>query len=263
MDTLHFTPRHLTRPPTSGIDVTTKLRHFAIITYAIAPEKLLPHLHPRFEPDCITDKHGNRRALISVVPFLDVDFHFERLPWLTFTFGQTNYRAYVIDRETGERFVWFFGTCLDSWTNVVPRVLWRLPWHRGQIRFDCEYDQREGRYRRYEMRTKSAWAKASLTLADSGESPQTLAGFPTLESGLVVLTHPLRGYYYRRDGKLGSYHIWHDRLNLSVGSCENARFALLKSLDLVPFAEQNRPHSVLIQHETEFTIYLPPQAADK
>ncbi|NJN05593.1 MAG: hypothetical protein HC814_03245 [Rhodobacteraceae bacterium] len=60
---------------------------------------------------------------MSAVPFLDLDFHFDRvLPFAKFVFGQTNYRVYVIDRRTGEHAVWFSAprwdrprsSCLDG-----------------------------------------------------------------------------------------------------------------------------------------------------
>jgi hypothetical protein len=254
---LCFTDSHLTRPVASGIDVTTTLRHFAIITYDVDPERLARHLHPRFVPDCVAIPE--ERALISVVPFFDVDFRFAACPWPAFSFGQTNYRAYVIDRETGERCAWFFGTCLDSWSVYVPRHAWKLPWHHGRIRFDCAYSEDEARFSRYRMETTSRWAPAAVELEDSGSPPETLAGFPTLEAGEVVLTHPLTGYFERRDGHLGSYRVWHDRLRTTNGRCVRAEFALLDSLDLVPLSEQTRTHSVLMQRETEFTIYLPPR----
>ena len=257
-----FTDEMLTRPGLSGIDVTTTLRHFAIITYEVDPERLQAHLHPRFTPDCIQGADGSERALISVVPFLDLDFRFASCPWPTFAFGQTNYRAYVIDSETGERVVWFFGTCLDSWSVLVPRVLWKLPWHRGRIHFDCEYSSSESRYRRYRMQTRSPWAPAEVELQDSGVQPRALRGFSSLESGLVVLTHPLRGYFFRRDGRLGTYDVWHDRLRLTEGSCLQARFPLLEKLGLVPLERQAQTHSVLIQPSTEFLILLPPRLGE-
>jgi hypothetical protein len=39
-----------------------------------------------------------------------------------------------------------------------------------------------------------------------------------------------------------------------------ARFGLLDRLGLVPFPEQPRPYSVLIQGKTEFLVRLPPRA---
>jgi hypothetical protein len=166
----------------------------------------------------------------------------------------------VVDSETGRRLVWFFGTSLDSWSVVVPRYLWQLPWHRGRIRFDCELDSGGQRYERYRMTTRSDWAALELELEDSGLPVSELVGCDDLEAGLVILTHPLYGVFYRRNGSLGSYSIWHDRLQLSIGKCIRARFDLFDRLGVVPFADQLTPHSVLLQPRTEFTIYLPPRS---
>jgi hypothetical protein len=185
---LRYTDRMLTRPSTGGIDAVSGLEHFAIVTYAIPPERLRPLVHPRYDLDLL-EIGGELRALISVVPFIDRDFHFTRLPFPRWRFGQTNYRAYVMDRETGEHLVWFFGTTLDSWTVGIPRYVWRLPWHRARMRFNCEYDEDAKRYLRYELRAKSNWAPLGLELEDSGEPVDHLDGFESLESGEVLLTH--------------------------------------------------------------------------
>ncbi|ANM31489.1 hypothetical protein ABI59_20845 [Acidobacteria bacterium Mor1] len=256
--TARFTPESLTRRPGGVITVETTLRHFAILTYAVAPEALARHLPARFAPDTVVLEEGER-ALISVVPFYDLDFRLSWLPYPRFAFGQTNYRAYMIDRETGQRCVWFFGTCLGSWTVAIPRYLWRLPWHGGRFSFDCAWSEERRRYTRYALETRSEWSPTKLEFEDSGRPPEALAGFPDLETALVVLTHPLTGYYVRRDGRLGSYSIWHDRLQLSTARCVHARVPLLEKLGLVTLEQQATPHSVLIQHETDFTIYLPPR----
>ena len=216
------------------------------------------YVHPRFELELFPGEDGTEKAWISMVPFEDQDFRFAAMPWPQFKFGQTNYRTYVIDSLTGERMVWFFGTTLDSFSVAIPRFAWKLPWHAGRIRFDCDYDEARNRYRRYTMSTKSKWAPVELELVDSGEAVTNLEGCNDLETALVILTHPLHGVFYRRDGGLGSYSIWHDRLHLTVGTCKSARIGLFDRLGLVPFSEQSRPHSVLMQSRTEFTIYLPP-----
>ena len=255
-----FTPESLRAPKAGGLDVRTTLRHFAIVTYTVECAALERHLSERFEPERIQTS-GGERALISVVPFFDVDFRFVRMPWPQFSFGQTNYRAHVIDRETRERCVWFFGTCLGSPLIIVPRHLWRLPWHHGRFRFDCDWSRPEGRYCRYQLQTTSDWAPARLDLQDTGTPVTSLAGFPDLETGLVVLTHPLVGYYRRRDTQVGTYRVWHERIEASVANVRDARFPLLERLDLVSPEQQLVPHSVLLQHEIEFTIDLPPRVA--
>jgi len=252
----------LTRKPPAGIDVETTLAHFAIITYMVDPAALCPHLHERFEPYCILAPDGTAKALISVVPFLDQDFRFARLPWPTWRFGQTNYRAYVTDSLSGEQVAWFFGTSLASATVAIPRFLWKLPWHRAQIHFSTTYDHTQRRYTDYRMKSKSKWAPATVELADSGLPPEELLGFPDLEAGLVLLTHPLRGYFYRRDGKLGSYTIWHDQLQPTMGRVVSAQWPLLQQLGLVNDGAGSAVHSVLMQPAVDFTIYLPPVAVD-
>ena len=258
-DAPHFTNTLLQRPSTHGIDVVTILKHFAIVTYAVAPERVRPHVDDRFELDCFTAPDGTSRVWVSVVPFLDWDFHFARLPQLKFRFGQTNYRTYVIDRVTQHRAVWFFGTTLGGWPVVVPHYLWQLPWHYGRIKFDCVFDSAHARYSRYKMTTQSDWAAIDLELEDTGQPITQLDGFENMEAGLVRLTHPLMGVYYGRDGKLGSYNVWHNRLRCTVGQVRQARISLLDHLGIVPFGEQMAPHSVLIQPETEFIVQLPPK----
>jgi hypothetical protein len=254
-----FTPDLLERPAHSGIDVVTTLRHFAIVTYPVEPDALKQHLHPRFVPDCVETASGRTVGLVSVVPFFDVDFCAATFPSPRLSFGQTNYRAYIHDTESGSRAVWFFGTCLGSWTVIVPRYFWQLPWHHGRIRFNCDYSVESQRYVRYEMKTDSAWAPASLELEDTGNPVAYFDGFSDLESGLVVLTHPLQGFYFRRDGYLGSYRIWHDRIQGTEGRLVRASFPLLDRLGLVRLEDQSNPHSVVLQFETGFAIYLPPK----
>lgn len=245
------------RPQPKGIDAYTLLEHFAIITFAIPPERFKGMIDDRFELDTV-EIDGQTRALLSVVPFIDKDFTSAVFPFFKFRMGQTNYRIYVIDKRSGERAVWFLGTTLDSWTVVVPRYLWKLPWHPGKVRFSCEQDAATGLYKRYEMSTQSEWAPAHLKLSQTADMPWELPGFPDIETGRVCLTHPLTGYYFRRDGKLGSYKVWHEQLQVQPAQWEYGSFKLLEKLNLASRVEQQKPHSVLVQPATAFTVYLPP-----
>ncbi len=258
MEELRFDRLHRPRPRLGGIDVVTNLAHFAIITFTVDPAVLRRHVDQRFELDLI-EVDGLERALVSVVPFLDEDFHFVRTPQKTWSFPQTNYRAYVRDRKTGEHVVWFFATALDTPWVAVPRNLWRLPWHRTSIAFETEYDESAGRYDRYRMEAEGERTGAELELRDSGGPVERLDGFDDLETGLYLLTHPTKGYYKRRDGQLGSYAIWHDRLHLHTAEVTKARFDLLAHLGLVPSGDLARLHSALVTRRTEFAIYLPPR----
>lgn len=255
---LRFRDHHTPRPALKSTDVVAKLRHFSIISYAVPPERVRPHVHQRFELDTYHCPERGPVVWVSMVPFQDRDFHFVGLPWLRFSFGQTNYRTYVIDRRTGQRAVWFFGTSLDSHSIILPRNTWKLPWHRGRIRFDCRHDPLAGAYTRYRMRTSSAWAPVEIELQDSGKQITSLSGMSDLEGGLVALTHPFIGVYTRTTGGLGGYRVWHEPLQCTRGRILRARIGLFHRLGLVSYKEQQHPHSVLIQPETEFSVILPP-----
>ena len=109
------------------------------------------------------------------------------------------------------------------------------------------------------MSCQSDWAEAHLELEDLGHPVTALEGFEDLETALVILTHPLTGFYHRRDGRLGSYSIWHPRLEMNPCRLISARFELLQRLGLVSYEDQQQPHSVLIQHECLFHVHLPPK----
>lgn len=245
------------RSKPKGIDVLCSLKHFAIITYAVPAERYQGLFPERFQLDTV-QINGQAMGLISVVPFIDVDFTSAVFPFPKFTMGQTNYRIYIIDTETGERCVWFLGTTLDSWTLAVPRYVWNLPWYAGKISFDCSLNEATGLYDKYQMTTQSDWAEASVELVQSESDSFDFPGFPDTESALVYLTQPLAGFYYRRDKKLGTYRVWHTELEVKPAALQSAQFKLLSDLGIVKQSEQCTPYSVLIEPINEFTIYLPP-----
>ena len=261
MDSLKFKDFLHLRPAPKGIDVLCKLQHFAIITYAVDASRFDNLFPKRFKLDTVLID-GEEKALISVVPFIDVDFTSAVYPFPKFTMGQTNYRIYIIDTKTNERCVWFLGTTLDSWTLAVPRFCWNLPWFSGEVKFDCEFDDTQQIYRKYKMTTDATWAPASVELSQTQGATIELAGFPDTETGLVYLTHPLTGFYHRRDGKLGTYSVWHKQLVVSSANLISANFGLLSRLGLVTLEEQQVAHSVLIEPVNEFTIYLPPKVIE-
>lgn len=249
------------RPLPKGIDVICKLQHFSIITYAVPTSRFKGLFPDRFKLD-IVEINGEEKGLVSVVPFIDVDFTSAVFPFPNFTMGQTNYRIYIIDTQTGERCVWFLGTTLDSWTLAVPRRLWNLPWYPGKVTFDCDFSEDTGLYDHYSMITEADWAPAKVILKQDESEQIELPGFTDTETGLVYLTHPLAGFYFRRDGKLGTYRVWHKKLEVLPAKLESASFGLLTRMGLVTEVEQQNPHSVLIEPINEFTIYLPPKVLD-
>jgi len=256
--------RRLAKHPDGLWDVYSKLHHFALITYALPKSRLERYIpQSRFVIPEFT-VNGQRLALMSAVPFVDVDFHFARLlPFAKFHFGQTNYRVYVIDRTTQEQVVWFFGTTLGSPVVHVARSLWGIPWHTAHYQINCDYDQPSQRYRAYQYTIHSQWGEAQIDLEDTGEPVAGMAGFSSFDEMQLILTHPVEGYYYRLDGQLGGYQVWHEPIPLTVGRARHLYFGLYERLGLLSREEMLNPHSVCLCPATEFKVLLPPKVLGK
>lgn len=243
----------LSAPDTSGIDGITTLMDFAIISYAVDAKAVSKHLPPEFEPEIFTLSNGKQQALISIVTFREVDFYLKMFPWVKLAFNQINYRAYVIYK--GQRAVWFFANSLATPLYFVPRNLWQMPWHHSEIALKSHWQ--DGICQSYEALAKDPWGISEIQLSGTNEPAGTLDGFFNDEDMSVILTHPLIGYYRRRDGQIGSYNIWHDRLIMQRAQASKTSFALLSKLDLCTPAAL--PHSILLQQESSFIIKLPPR----
>ena len=238
----------------------TTLKHFALINYALPASRLAPHIPTDRFAIAEFDIGGERRAMLSVVPFLDVDFHFARLfPFLKFRFGQTNHRVYVIDKQTGEPGVWFFGTTLGSPVVHIARTLWRIPWHYARYQIDCTYNAASRRYDRFRYTVDSDWCSARVAIEDTGEPITLTEGFATMEEMRLILTHPVDGYFYRTDGKLGTYSVWHDVMHGTTGFATDLHFSLYDRLGILSAEEMQHPHSIFLSPEIAFSILLPPK----
>lgn len=251
--------RRLAARPDGWLDVRTTLKHFALITYALPASRLAPHIPADRFAIAEFPVDGQPMAMLSVVPFLDRDFHFVRLPFVKFRFGQTNHRVYVVNRATGEPGVWFFGTTLGSPVVHIARALWRIPWHRARYTIDCAYNTAAHRYDRYRYTVDSDWCAARVDIADSGEPAGLPTGFATRAAMQLLLTHPVDGYFYRTDNALGTYSVWHDLMNLTRGEPRDLYFSLYEGLGILTAAEMQRPHSILLCPSVAFAIRLPPK----
>lgn len=252
--------RRLAPRPLGRLDIQSTLRHFALVNYALPAERLAPHL-PADRFDIPTfDVGGRRLAFVSAVPFVDDDFRFARLlPFVKARFCQTNFRAYVVHRASGQHAVWFFGTTLGSWLCHPARWLWRIPWHRARYRTDFAHDPAAGRYTRFRYQIRSRWCDAEIELDDTGEPVGDVPGFPDRDEMTLVLTHPVDGYFYRLDGTVGTYSVSHERLQLTRARPRALHFSLFERLGLLSRDEMGKPHSVMITQSTRFDIHMPPR----
>ena len=246
--------QRLNKRPSGLLDIRSDLLHFALINYAVPKSRLQPYIPterfaiPEFDID------GKQQAMLSVVPFVDADFSFYRLlPWFKFRFPQTNHRVYVIDKATNEPVVWFFGTTLGSLIVHLARALWRIPWYRARYEVDCTFDETIGRYTSYQMRINSDWCAAEIELEDTGQ-PVELS-----DAERLILTHPVDGYFYRLDGRVGTYSVWHELIPLTTGKPRHLYFSLYEELGIMSREEMQKPHSIFLCSRIPFDIYMPPK----
>lgn len=255
--------KRLERPPSGRLDAKTTLRHFALINYAVSPERLakfIPADH--FEVACFETNKGTK-AFLSVVAFLDVHFNFFRLAsGIKFSFYQTNHRAYVTEKKTGQPVVWFFGTNLGSRLVQIPRSLWKIPWHYSKYDADFRFDPVSNRYEKYHYNFESDWCRGRIELRDTGEPIAVMDGFASLDEMKLILTHPVHGFYRRLDGKLGTYQVWHKEMVCTKGISDNLYFSLYEKNGLMTKDEMQQPHSIFLCPEVEFEVHLPPEVID-
>jgi hypothetical protein len=253
---------NMRRKISSILDVKTHLAHFALINYTLPKERLLPFIpQDRFEiSEFIIN--GKPMALMSAVPFLDIDFHFKKLfPFLKFQFPQTNYRVYVKDKKNNEPVVWFFGTTLGSYYVYLPRFGFAIPWHYAKYKVDCHYNPETHIYESYLIDSKSKWASSEIELVDSGKPIDDYTGFSSYDEMKLILTHPVTGYFYRNDYKLGTYSIWHEEMRLTYATARKLYFSLYERLGLLTKEEMLNPFSVFLCPKILFEVYLPPNLA--
>lgn len=252
--------QRLVRHPLRFLDVNTLLKHFALINYAVPKKKLEKYIpSDRYEiPEFETER--GKLAFLSVVPFMDIDFHFPKfLPWPKLSFYQTNHRVYIIDKHTGQHVVWFFGTNLGSRLVYTPRWMWKMPWHYTKYEADCFYNDRTCLYEKYQFNFLSKWCDGTVELEDTGEPITKAAGFSSLDQMKLILTHPIDGFFRRSDNRIGNYHIWHPEMKLTKAIPKQIYFSLYETLGIMNREEMSQPYSIFLCPQVEFDIHLPPQ----
>ena len=236
------------RPPIRWWNSLTDLDDFALISWAVDLDRLRSLL-----PAGITLDERNGHALVSMVAFLDREFHFRAAPFVRLSCGQVNYRAYV--RHGDDVGVWFFGTTLDSRLVVVPRRLWQMPWYRSDMQIDSAWDGDRCRSRR--ARVASAWGAADVTLRGTGVAAATPPEFVDDDTVSAVLRDPFIGWYDRANGSgVGRYSVWHEPLRLEEALPVEAHCQAHVDLGLIEPGQL--PVHAGIQRRTTFDVHTPP-----
>jgi hypothetical protein len=234
-------------------DAVTLLRHFALVTFAVDPDRLAAALPEGLTAEVRRLDDGHDRAFVSAVSFRDIDFRFRGAEVIKASFDQTNYRAYVFGPD-GSRAVHFFETTLDSHLAAIPRRLWGMPWYGGRTTIEAVWDGE--RCRTYRHVCSGARNRVDAEFVGTDTPLGRLDGFADADDAALVLTHPLDGFFRQPNGRLGRYSVWHPRLEPTIGTATRARYEVFERLGL---AEPGAvAHSVLLQPSVEFDVHLPP-----
>jgi len=236
------------RPAPRWCYASTGLDDFAIVTWAVDPERLARCLPGGFEPDV-----RDGRALVSAVAFLDDAFHFRVSPWPRISCGQVNYRAYV--RRGEETGVWFFGTSLDSGLVRIPRLVWQMPWYRDRVRIDADWSATG--CESWRLQADGNWGIASIALRGTGRPFEAPPGYGDETEVSELLLDPFVGWYGRRNGSgVGRYSVWHHPLELEQATVEVASCQVFDDLGLIDDGQM--PISAGVQRTIQFDVHTPP-----
>lgn len=180
--------------------LTARWEHLCIVTYAVTPEALAPHMPPGLEPDT---RDGSAFVSLVAFDFLDTRVKGIKIP-LHVNFPEINLRFYVRERVNGEV---RRGVCFLR--EFVPRtaIAWVAKWvynepyaaagmKSGVLRRDG------GIVVRHDIRYRGSDGVIEIRAEDR-------ASIPTEESVEHFFKEHRWGYGVGRDGRLLRYEVVH------------------------------------------------------
>jgi len=171
--------------------------------------------------------------------------HLFDLKWPSFNYDQLNLRTYVIDPKTGKTAVYFFKSGISS--KIIPAVtsILGIPW--AHISFNLLTERSDSGTDFY--RAIGNW---------NGEIEILMKSSAAKDSNAAVIEHitgPMAGFI-GRGKRLKRIAIEHKVLNVRTLSLSRIRFNLPVEAGLLVAPELDKPDSVLIVPESQFTVYI-------
>lgn len=227
-----------------NVSVKAQWQHFALLVYAVPPERVVGLAPSSFEVETSLIK-GRMMGWVSVASLLDQGTRGDGRS----RFEQTSYRLHL--RRDGAPVAWLLGLSLGSLAAVATRNWWAAPWHLSAMEFQIAYDDGARRYRHYQLQTQSQWINARWQLTDSGQSLE-----PTDLPAAVQ--HPFgTDYFLRRDGLLGAQRARLLNPQFTRGTVQAAHCDLLERLGLVRGEEFLRPQLAALQQSLACQLDAP------
>lgn len=226
------------------------LRHFAMVTYAVPPDRIRRLIPAQFDLDTRPDEAGREQAYVSVVMFENHRIRALLAPWPKFTFPQVNYRAYI--RKQDAPAVWFFRVVQRSWVATLYRRLIRTWTYAAPLRLTYDFDESNRRYRSLSMDCDAPGDRLHIAV---GEADVDWTGDPSFGSRAELV----RFFTDRSDGYLGELKservlhmpVWHAPMDPQFGTLLTAKVGVYEDLGILPASEQNTARNVLLQPSVE------------
>lgn len=224
--------------------VRMDLANVLYISYLV-PSARIGSLVPRILPLATNE---NDQVYISFVAMKCFHVRLSILPWPRFNYDQLNLRTYVTDPKTGNPAVYFFQSGVSL--RIVP-ILTRImgiPWEKVSFNLDSTSQPR--------YRASGYWL-GNLSFEIDSAADEIVP-----ESVVHHITGSMMGFM-GSEGKMRSIRINHRALEVKSAVLRNIRFPLPVEKGLVTDDELQKPDSVLLVPNAEFTVYFPPRSVSK
>jgi len=220
--------------------VKMDLQNVLYLSYLVPVARLRPLV-----PSELRLNAAGNGVFLSIVAMQCRKVHLSFLGWPSFSYDQLNLRTYVIDPKTGDPAVYFFRSGVSS--NLIPVAtrLLGIPWERISFSLAAEQDGSGADF----YKAAGDW---------NGEIEIQMKSAPAEDSDATVIdviTGPLAGFIGSGE-RLKRIAIKHQVLDVRRLSLLQIRFPLPVEAGLLAAPELEKPDSVLIVPESQFSVFI-------
>lgn len=220
--------------------VKMDLQNVLYLSYLVPVDRLRPLVPPGLRLNAT-----GSAVFLSIVAMQCRKVHLSFLGWPSVSYDQLNLRTYVIDPKTGDPAVYFFRSGVSS--NLIPVAtrLLGIPWERISFSLAAEQDGSGADF----YKAAGDW---------NGEIEIQMKSAPAEDSDATVIdviTGPLAGFIGSGE-RLKRIAIKHQVLDVRRLSLLQIRFPLPVEAGLLAAPELEKPDSVLIVSESQFSVFI-------
>lgn len=225
------------------VTIRARLRHLAVVSWAVNPEVLGKMLPRPLVPQTIADDTGESYALLSMAMMLDTT--------VGETYAQLNERAYVMKPDETGKGAFFWRSHAATWQAVLFRSMLGIPEYVADLRLEAS----EERYAFF-FGGKCV-ARLDLALLPTPDAKNNTFGPASLTQAKALSENPLVGYTLNW-GQLCETPVTHDIIDAKpVHIVATDPKFMLPSIAIDD--ARSVPIIAVYERETPFYIGLPPR----